>query len=148
MPTGWMPWWPKETAATLALEEARLNGTAAAGEAFVRKVWGEKGWERMSPAQQEIKRVEGAALVAEVSNMRTLPALTADELRAVTIPIRVGTGEQTTPYHRRGALELADLIGQRPVDVIPGAGHGAHLSHPHDFAAWINEVVALATPSV
>lgn len=49
--------------------------------------------------------------------------------------------------HRRSAEELASLLAQAGgPDVIEGASHGAHRSHPEAFAAWVNTIARAAAP--
>ncbi len=61
---------------------------------------------------------------------------------SLAVPVVFGRGGPTSrPHHRETVAWLAGQIpGARLVDV-PGAGHGAHLSHPDAFAAFVRAVV-------
>jgi hypothetical protein len=49
-------------------------------------------------------------------------------------------GSRSKPHHRRAAEDLASAAGSGPPTEIEGAQHGAHLSHPAEFAAWVRSV--------
>jgi pimeloyl-ACP methyl ester carboxylesterase len=52
-------------------------------------------------------------------------------------------------HHRRAIDALVELVPDSEVVEIPGSAHGAPLSHPDAFAAFVRRVVerAMGTPA-
>jgi pimeloyl-ACP methyl ester carboxylesterase len=59
----------------------------------------------------------------------------------VTVPVVAGRGGSSKPYHRRSAEWLVEHIAGAELYEIPGATHGAHKSHPVEFAAFVCRAV-------
>lgn len=128
--------------ADLALAAAERGGGPAAAEAFYRLIVGDAVWERLRGADRELRLAEGAQLVAEVSDLRL--ASGAPELEAVRIPVVVGAGSESAPAWTASARELADVLPNASFLEVVGAGHGAHLSHPDEFARYVRRCLAAA----
>jgi pimeloyl-ACP methyl ester carboxylesterase len=138
-PMSWAPWWPATSAGGAAVG---ADDPGEAAERFLRRMIGDERWASLSAREQAGRRAEGPALVAELRSVRAGAPYDLAELRC---PVRVGRGSETAPQHRRAAEELAALVGQAGgPDVVDGATHGAHRSHPEAFAAWVNAVLALS----
>jgi pimeloyl-ACP methyl ester carboxylesterase len=61
------------------------------------------------------------------------------------VPVVAGSGSESSPHHQRTARTLAELAGPEGGPfVIRGAGHGAHVSHPEQFAEFVRLTVASA----
>ncbi len=129
--------------ADLALAAAERGGGPAAAEAFYRLVVGDATWDRLRPADRELRLAEGAQLVAEVADLRLPPG--APRLAAVHIPVVVGAGAASSPAWTASARELASVLANGTFVEISGAGHGAHLSHPDEFARYVRRCVAAAS---
>lgn len=129
--------------ADLALAAAERGGGPAAAEAFYRLVVGDATWDRLRSSDRELRRGEGTQLVAEVSDLRL--ASGAPELTSVRLPVVVGAGASSSPAWRDSARELADVLPDASFVEIAGAGHGAHLSHPDEFARYVRRCVAAAS---
>jgi pimeloyl-ACP methyl ester carboxylesterase len=99
----------------------------------------------MAPDEQEVRRREGEALVAELVSIRAgvLGSEPAYDLAAIRCPVATARGTASQPHHRRAAEDLARLVGDpaSPAE-IAGAEHRAHATHPAEFAAWVGSVVA------
>jgi pimeloyl-ACP methyl ester carboxylesterase len=137
-PMPWLDWWPSSAGgSTLAVFEA--DGPEAAAESFMRRIVGDQTWERLPIATQAARRAEGAALVADLTTLRGRPV--QFEHRAITVPSVVGRGELSQAHQRRSSEVAVELLGAvgRLVD-IPGASHGAHGSHPDQFANLVKLV--------
>lgn len=134
-PMPWAPWWPSASAGSAAMA---ADSPEEAAEAFMRRVVGDRIWSRLPRPTKEARRAEGATLVAEMESIRgAAPFDPAD----VPVPVVAGSGADSEPRHRDSAARLADAVPDGELLTIDGAGHGAHLSHPKDFAAFVRRVV-------
>jgi pimeloyl-ACP methyl ester carboxylesterase len=134
-PMPWAPWWPASSAGGAAMEAA---SPADAAEAFMRRVVGDRIWTRLPRATRDARRAEGETLVAEMESIRgTGPFDPAD----VGVPVVSGYGTDTEERHRASATRLAESVPDGELFAIEGAGHGAHMSHPRQFADFIRRVV-------
>jgi pimeloyl-ACP methyl ester carboxylesterase len=131
-PPAWMDWWPPDTAGGSAVRAVEQGGTPAdAAEAFMRVIVGDEVWERLPPKTQAARRAEGPAVLADMHDIRTAaPYDPAD----VTVPVVIARGSESKGQHRLGTDAWRELLPDADLVVIPGAGHGAHLSHPDEFA--------------
>lgn len=134
-PMPWLDWWPRRA-------RSGDEDPARFAEGFFRRMVGDAAWERLTDHAREERWADGPALMAELTSLRSHePPFDVGLLRVPTV---LGRGEQSVWHHRRGVEELHRAIpGSELVDV-PGAGHGAHLSHPGAFAAMVRRVVDLA----
>jgi pimeloyl-ACP methyl ester carboxylesterase len=142
-PMPWLPWWPATTAGRLAAADGRSPEDVA--EAFVRRVVGDRVWDRLPPATKAARRAEGPALVAE---MRALSAGAPFDPGDITVPVIVGCGLEGMPHQRRGSAELAAALPHGELVEIEGCGHGAHLSHPAELADLLRRVAERAGAGV
>lgn len=129
-PMPWLDWWPTRTAgaAAAASEDPRL-----AAEVFLRRLIGDERWEAMPEPAKEDRRDEGAALVAEITDAHRRPPFDASEIK---VPCVVGRGTRSPEHMAEGAERLAAMLGAALV-TIDGASHGAHISHPAEFARFV-----------
>lgn len=130
-PMPWQPWWPGDTAGSVAVQEA---GPEAAAEAFMRRMVGDERWERLPSRTKEARRAEGVAVLAELRSIRDRAPF---DLADVLVPVVVGVGSLSAPHQRAAAPIVAELLPDAVLVEIEGARHGAHLSHPAEFAALI-----------
>jgi pimeloyl-ACP methyl ester carboxylesterase len=135
-PLAWLPWWPEGSAGTRAVAEGLAP--ADAGELFMRGVAGDDVWERLPEATRQARREEGAAMLIDVRGVRAGPPFVAD---AVRVPVVAGCGGDSKPYHRKSAEWLAGNLADAELFEIAGARHGAHASHPAEFAAFVRRTV-------
>jgi pimeloyl-ACP methyl ester carboxylesterase len=59
----------------------------------------------------------------------------------VPVPVVAGRGTRSGPHLQRAAEELAAAVPDGELVVIEGADHGAHLTHPAEFAAFARRAV-------
>jgi pimeloyl-ACP methyl ester carboxylesterase len=137
-PMAWEAWWPSHSAGNAALR-GHDGDTGDAAERFLRRMLGDDRWDAMSSVVQARRRAEGAALVAEMRSVRSTPPY--DPTR-VTAPLVVGCGAESRVHHRQAAHALAERVPGATLVEIPGAGHGAHNSHPAEFAALVRRGLA------
>jgi len=57
----------------------------------------------------------------------------------------LGRGGASLPHHRRAIDALVEMVDDTEVIEIPTSAHGAPLSHPDAFAAFVRRVVQRAT---
>jgi pimeloyl-ACP methyl ester carboxylesterase len=138
-PMPWLDWWPSSSAGSRSL--ARAGDPEEAAEAFMIRMVGERIWQRLPPTTRRRRREEGRTLLAEMRSIRT-PAW---DPAAVTVPVIVGRGGESRPHHQRSAAELARRLPDGTLRIIPGARHGAHLSHPAELAGLLRDVAAVGT---
>lgn len=109
-------------------------------ERFFRRMAGDHAWGRLTPSGQAARKADGPALLAELRSLHQDPPL---ELTRLSVPVVLGRGGAASAgHHRQGAAWLAQRLGDAELYEIPGAGHGAHLSHPDAFAGLVRRVVA------
>lgn len=105
---------------------------ALASEQFFRSVVGDHAWERLPESFRAARRAEGPALLEDIraANSDSL------DIAGITTPVLVGHGSAGARHFARGAAELAQLLPNATLQVLEGAGHGAHMSHADAFAAF------------
>ncbi len=118
-----------------AIEVAKAQGDEAGAEHFYRLMIGEKTFDRLRDRDKAARRAEGPALIAELRALRD-PSLAID-LSTVTVPTIIGTGSTSSTSLRHGAQLITEALPDSWGVEIAGAGHGAHLTHPDEFAAYV-----------
>lgn len=139
-PRPWVPWWPTTSPGARVADDAELD-PATAAERFMRRMIGDAQWDRMPASSREKRRAEGPALIADMVAIRSAPAYRDADL---TMPVVSARGGESTDHHSRAAEEIAASVPNGELWVIDGARHGAHLTHPDEFAAMVRHTVALA----
>jgi pimeloyl-ACP methyl ester carboxylesterase len=117
-------------------------GPAEEAERFFRRMVGDGAWDRLPEADRARRRSEGPALVADLAAIRG-PA--PFDVTALAVPVLFGRGGPASrPHHRAAVAWLAEHVPGATLVDVAAAGHGAHLSHPDAFAAFVRSAVALA----
>lgn len=140
-PTPWMSWWPRRSAGRGA---AGAPEPEEAAESFMRRMIGDARWDRLPQRTRDLRRSEGAALVAEMSSLHADGA-PFDPAR-ISVPTVIARGERSLPHHRRSAEELAAVVPGAELVDVEGAGHDAHLSRPDAFAGCVRRALERARP--
>ncbi len=108
-------------------------------ERFFRRMVGDAAWERLSPTQRAARVADGPALVAD---LRSLQGPAPFDAEALGVPAVFGRSDSPEDVHRRETVTwLVEHVPEAELMVVPGAGHGAHLSHPDAFAELTRRVV-------
>jgi pimeloyl-ACP methyl ester carboxylesterase len=136
-PMPWAPWWPRRRQADVLGEDP-----GAFAESFFRRVVSDEAWERLPERARTERRADGPALVAELAALRN--GNVPFDIALLAVPAVLGRGELSLPHHRRAIDSLKDSIPDARVVEIPGASHGAHLSHPDAFADFVRLVIERA----
>jgi pimeloyl-ACP methyl ester carboxylesterase len=135
-PLPWSDWWPRRTSSNIAAEDP-----AAFAEGFFRRVVGDHAWDRLPENARAERRADGPALVAELASIRR--DRSPIDLASIVVPVVLGRGSRSLPHHRRAIDALVDILPVTEVIEFPGATHGAHISHPDAFAAFVRRVAEL-----
>ena len=133
-PQPWLPFWPTESASRGAGSHL---GPEDRAEWFMRRMVGDRIWERLPSATRAQRRAEGRTLEAELQSLGGDPLFDPARVEA---PVIVGRGGESRVHHRRASRELAAMLPAGTLADIPDAGHGAHLSHPAEVAELIRRV--------
>lgn len=136
-PLPWLPWWPGDSAGAQAV--AHADDPEGAGEAFMRRMVGDRRWERLPPSTRDARRAEGATLVAEIAQVRP-PHPAPVDLSAITVPVVAAHGTDGPVHHHRAPEVVADEVPGARLEVVEGAGHGVHLTHPAEVARLVRAV--------
>ena len=131
-PLSWEPWWPGNTAGGDATNHA--EDPAAAAERFMRRMIGDERWDGLPERTRAQRRIEGAAMVGELIDLRRHAPWTADDVR---VPVIASYGTGGSPHHQRGMTYAAATIPGAELVVLDGVRHDAPLSHPTLFAERI-----------
>ncbi len=115
-----------------AVDVAERDGSAAGAEHFSRLMLGDATWDRLRERDRAARRAEGPALLDELLDLRR-PERPTPELDAA-LATTVAAGDRSSERLRRGARLLHEHLGGSGFVEIVGAGHGAHLTHPDEFA--------------
>jgi pimeloyl-ACP methyl ester carboxylesterase len=116
---------------------------AEAAEWFLRRMIGDAMWERLPATMRAERRAEGPTLVAEMASVRP-PAPPPFDAAAIPVAVVAVHGSEARPHHVRATGELARSAPRAELQVIAGADHGAHLSHPVELADLVRRAAALA----
>lgn len=125
-PTPWLDWWPADP----DTDPRRTPEDEA--ERFMRKMVGERIWNRLPERTRRARRNEGPAFEADVASIAG-PHPPFDPSRVMQ-PTVCAAGSEATWWHRRGAEELAGALGDAHFTEVAGAGHGVHLTDPGALA--------------
>ena len=140
-PMPWRDFHPTGSAAGQAVATAATGTPEDAAEAFLRRMVGDDRWEAMPASVRERRRREGHALVAE---SRSLRAGAPFDPATIAVPVVAGLGCRSRPHLQQAARQLALEVPHSELVEIPDCGHGAHLSHPVEFAGLVRRAVELA----
>ena len=139
-PMPWTDWWPATSGGYSIVREARADDDPAdISERFMRRMIGDERWERLPAATRASRRAEGPALVGEIVDLgRTAPY----DPSVITVPVVAARGENGAEHHRQSTELLFSTLPNPTMVTINEAGHGAHTTHPDEFAAIVRLAVA------
>ena len=100
----------------------------------MRGIVGDEIWERLPPRIRDARRREGPALVAELAALRRGAPYDPGQVR---VPVVTGYGTRSKRYHQEAARRLAEEVPDGRCIVVEESGHGAHTSHPDQFATFV-----------
>lgn len=138
-PLPWMDFWPGDSAGARAVASA--DDPEAAGEGFMRRMVGDQRWERLPPSTKQARRAEGATLVAEIAQLRPPHPVPVD-LAALDVPVVAAHGTDGAEHHHRAVATVAEQVPGARLEVVEGATHGVHLTHPGAVADLLRALAA------
>ncbi len=127
-PLSWEQWWPGTTAGAVAV--AASQNPAEAAERFMQRMIGNARWEALPERTRAQRRAEGAAMVAELADLRLNCPWRPDQIR---VPVVAGYGTEGQPHHRLGMEHLVQTVSDGRLVELSGCRHDAPLSHPALF---------------
>jgi pimeloyl-ACP methyl ester carboxylesterase len=128
-PLSWLDWWPGNSAGAAAMA---VDDPGDAAEAFMRRLVGDAVWERLPASKQAERRAEGAAMVAELADLRRRAPWDGDR---ITAPVLALHGEHARPHHRAAMEGLGEMIPGCRTAMVPAAGHAGPHTHADAVAA-------------
>jgi pimeloyl-ACP methyl ester carboxylesterase len=140
-PMPWLEVWEPAPGATAGATPSTpgdpidAEAAAAAAERFFRRMVGDAAWERLPESARVDRRADGLALEAELRAIRTKEA--PFDVGSLTIPAVFGLGGNSVGRYREGAAWLVEHTPGAELVELPGASHGAHLTHPDGFAQLV-----------
>jgi pimeloyl-ACP methyl ester carboxylesterase len=117
---------------------ALSDDARAEAEMFFRRIMSDRAWERLSEAQRESRRLDGPALLTDLSAVRRREVPCDLSTFAVPFTYVFGDGPQAS-YYRALATELATLNPAIETVEIKEANHAAHLQNSTQLAKIIRE---------
>ena len=106
------------------------RGDLEAGlQLFTRAVLGPRGVEQMTEARREQARDNLDVLASQLTR-GSFPSMKPDDVRRITVPTLLLSGEQSPPIMRLLTDRLHELLPQAERVGIPGASHDAHVDNP------------------
>jgi pimeloyl-ACP methyl ester carboxylesterase len=138
-PMPWADWWPGAAGgSTLSVGES--EGSAAAAEAFMRRIVGDQIWERLPSKTKEARRLEGDALLADLGSLRGRPSPIDHAL--CRCPAVIGFGSNSLTHQQEASRRTAELLPDAELVELFDSTHGAHSSNPDGFSDLIRRVLA------
>ncbi len=138
-PMPWLDVWPR-TPSGAGGPPTSDDSDEAAAERFFRRMVGDAAWERLSEEGKRARWADGPALAAELRAIRRTEA--PFDVTALTIPAVFGRGGSSIGRHRDTVGWLVEHTAGSELVEIPGAEHGAHLTHPDGFAGLVRATLA------
>jgi pimeloyl-ACP methyl ester carboxylesterase len=142
-PLSWLDWWGDGAARGTEpdLSPRPLEDPGRFAERFVHAMIGGERFARLAPDVRAGLRADGAAAAADVVGIaRRAPFDPA----ALAVPLTVVRGELTDPRHVHGASWIAGAVPGATMEVVAGARHGGHLTHPGPLATIIGRAASTA----
>ncbi|MHB1087785.1 MAG: alpha/beta fold hydrolase [Acidimicrobiales bacterium] len=117
---------------------ALTNDPHHEAEVFFRRMVSNSAWERLSAREQQSRRLDGPALLSDLSTLRTGGvAFDLADLKTPTLYLH-GDGV-IADYYRELGVRLRALNPLIDVRELANATHGAHLSSPDQLSLVIRE---------
>lgn len=135
-PLSWLDWWPGNSAGAAAMA---VDDPGDAAEAFMRRLVGDAVWERLPASKRADRRAEGAAMVAELADLRRCAPWDGDR---IDVPVLTLCGEHARPHHRAAMESLSDTITGCRSAMVPDAGHAGPHTHADAVAAAMKPFLA------
>jgi O-succinylbenzoic acid--CoA ligase len=123
--------------AALVQRAHAARGRAGAARVFM-DIVSPGAWDRLRPIQRETLEAEGDGVLADAA----MPGLDPEGLRAIGVPVRLGTGDASEPVYAPIAAAIAQRIPGATATVLPGLRHFAPIVTPGPVADLVRAVLA------
>lgn len=128
-----------EAVAAATARAHRTGGVAAAAEAFMRGVAGDRAWDRLPERTRSLLADEGDSAYVDAG----LGGLDPGGLHRVRVPTLIVTGDASDPFYAPIAEALVEFIPGARRQVLPGMTHAAPITDPAPIAeAVLSALVA------
>lgn len=115
------------------IEDAQAGRSEEAWRTFFDANNGPGAWDALpEEAREKMRPQTDSAISGYFANLGH--ATTLAECRALTLPVTVLHGAETSPRYRRMTEVIAEAIPGARLESIPGAGHMSMLTHPEAVA--------------
>jgi pimeloyl-ACP methyl ester carboxylesterase len=138
-PLAWIEWSPDGGAGRPRFGDATPEEAA---ESFLRRMIGDRRFERLPPVTREEVLKDGEALVSELTSIASDPP--PFDPADIVAPVLVVCGQASDDRHKRSTAFLSKALPAGSLHAVREALHGGHQSHPAQFARLILAAVALA----
>jgi O-succinylbenzoic acid--CoA ligase len=128
------------TVATATERAFATGGSAAAAEAFMRGVAGQRSWDKLPDRARAFLAAEGVSAYVDAG----LRGLDPDGLARIQAPVTILTGDASEPFYRPIADALAVRIPGARRAHLPGMAHASPITEPGPIAAAIRSSMAVA----
>lgn len=138
-PLSWRPDWERSTPSDPA---AWRDDPSAVAEAFMRRLLGDRRWERLPPATRAARRAEGATMVAELTDLEAAAPWDPDRISVPVVPMY---GEFGLDRHRDAMATIAaEIATSAPAIEVKAANHFGPNTRAADVADAIRSAVGAA----
>lgn len=124
------------------LQLARINNAAAAVRFFIAAVRGVGGMDDLTARTQAILMDNAGTLVPMLTGFNQPPALTREEINGIRVPALLIQGERSPAVFRVVVRELAGILPNSRIAVLPGLSHGLHLENGSLFERSVAEFLS------
>jgi pimeloyl-ACP methyl ester carboxylesterase len=115
---------------------------AEAVEQFFRRMVSDAAWERLSQEAKRERIADGNGVIGDLNIIRFATPFELDAVADLQVPLTIGLGEISMVHHKENARLIAAVLPTCRIASFEGAGHGAHLSHPDQFAGLISHALS------
>ena len=137
-----LPW-------VLAREPQRAAPVGDPGEEaemFFRRIMSDAAWERLSDDERQSRRLDGSALLADLTVLHSDPPFDVADITTASAYIHGDAGN--VEYYRQLSMKIELLNPTMHTVEMAKSGHGAHLSSPDQLAAVIADLWSRQCASV
>jgi pimeloyl-ACP methyl ester carboxylesterase len=116
---------------------------AQAVEGFFRRMVSDAAWERMSQEAKAERIADGNGVIGDLNIIRFATPFELDAVVDLAVPLTIGLGGETSmAHHKENAKRIAAVLPTCRISTFEDAGHGAHMSHPDQFADLITNAIS------
>ena len=134
----WLDCWPKEVQDNVMAIAG--SDPLQVGEDSFKRTFGEDSWDALADGDRRRRREEGRAYQSDLATGWETQFAFEDP----KVPCVLGCGERSVAFFVDATRQLAADLGATYVE-IARARHGAHITHPDEFASFVRTTVDAGT---